>query len=152
MLKFNTNYNENYTGGGKLALLDGITGSDNFKDGKWQGYEGSNLDVVIDLGEVKILNDISINFLRDISSFIFLPSSVEFSLSINDVDFENKVVIENDVPQNDKEPLIKTFTYNPARVKARYIHIKANSIGTCPEWHKGAGSKAWIFADEITIK
>jgi hypothetical protein len=22
----------------------------------------------------------------------------------------------------------------------------------CPEWHLGAGGKAWIFADEVTVK
>ena len=28
----------------------------------------------------------------------------------------------------------------------------AENRGRCPDWHPGAGEKAWIFADEITIE
>ncbi|MGQ1788237.1 hypothetical protein [Saccharicrinis sp. GN24d3] len=36
--------------------------------------------------------------------------------------------------------------------KARYIKIKAKSVGQCPDWHPGKGGKAWLFAEEIVIK
>ena len=37
--------------------------------------------------------------------------------------------------------------------RARYIKIKAKTLGPLPEWHLGAehGGKAWIFVDEIEI-
>jgi len=25
-------------------------------------------------------------------------------------------------------------------------------VGVCPEWHKGAGGKAWLFVDEIFVE
>jgi len=30
--------------------------------------------------------------------------------------------------------------------------VKVTGTGTCPDWHKGAGGKAWIFADEIIVR
>jgi len=38
------------------------------------------------------------------------------------------------------------------QAKARYIKIKAANIGKCPDWHKGAGGKAWLFVDEAVIE
>ena len=35
--------------------------------------------------------------------------------------------------------------------KARYLRLVATNVGRCPDWHPGAGEKAWIFADEIEI-
>jgi alpha-L-fucosidase len=149
---FNSTFNDKYTGGGKLALVDGVKGSSNFRDGKWQGYNGSDVDFVIDLGEVKTINDISINFLRDINSFIFLPESVEFSFSQDNIKFGSKHLLKNDVIQQNDNAIVKTFSYEPENISSRYIHINAKNIKTCPEWHKGAGEKAWLFCDEISIE
>ena len=37
-------------------------------------------------------------------------------------------------------------------VQARYVRVVAKNIGTIPDWHPGAGGKAWIFADEIIVE
>ena len=37
-------------------------------------------------------------------------------------------------------------------IKARYVKVIAKKFGILPEWHQGAGGKAFIFIDEITIK
>ena len=149
---FNSEFDEKYTGGGKLALVDGVKGSSNFHDGKWQGYNGSDVDFVIDLGKVKPIKNISINFLRDINSFIFLPESVEFSFSQDNIKFDSEHLLMNYVDQNNDNTFVKTFSYGQENISCRYIHVKANSIKTCPEWHKGAGEKAWLFCDEISIE
>jgi hypothetical protein len=36
-------------------------------------------------------------------------------------------------------------------METHYIRIHAKNIAVCPEWHKGAGGKAWLFVDEIMI-
>jgi len=151
-INYNSLYDEKYTGGGKYGLIDGFKGSDNFNDGSWQGFNGSNLDATVDLKEIKTINKISARFLRDINSFIFLPESVEFSISENGKDFSEPVIIKNDVEQNNKKELIKEFEFLPKNVSGRFIKVKANNIGVCPAWHKGAGEKAWIFADEISVE
>lgn len=36
-------------------------------------------------------------------------------------------------------------------IRTRFIRVKSKNIGICPPWHRGAGGKAWIFADEIIV-
>ena len=151
-IEYKSRFEEKYSGGGLHALVDGVTGSKNYKDGRWQGFNGSNLDILIDLKGEKIVKNISARFLRDINSYIFLPESVEYSISRDGKKFSTPIVIANDIPQNDYAALIKKFEFSPKNFSGRYIHIKAKNISVCPQWHKGAGEKAWIFTDEILIK
>ena len=37
-------------------------------------------------------------------------------------------------------------------LQARYVRMVAKTIGLCPDWHVGAGEKAWIFCDEIVVE
>ena len=39
-----------------------------------------------------------------------------------------------------------------ATVKTRYVNVKASSEGDVPSWNWLAGSKAWLFVDEIIIR
>lgn len=146
------NYDEKYPGGGKLALVDGVYGSTNFNDGKWQGYNGSDLDAVIDLGKTKKIRKISSSYLSDVNSFIFLPETIEYSISDDGKNFIKLDELKNDIEEKNTEAFIHSFNLKVNRISARFIRVKAKNIGICPSWHKGAGEKAWLFCDEITIK
>jgi len=37
-------------------------------------------------------------------------------------------------------------------VEARFVRLRATSIGVCPPWHPGAGENAWLFVDEIEVQ
>ena len=117
----------------------------------WQGYEGVDLDAVIDLGSIQLISDIEVGFMQDIGAWIFLPSKVEFSVSDDGAYFQQIGIIINEVQQKDPTVQIKNFNLNFS-TKARYLKVVGRNIGVCPEWHWGAGQKAWIFADEIVIK
>ena len=151
-IKLKTIYSPKYTGGGNYALVDGVFGSTNFNDGRWQGYHGSDINIIIDLGEVKRIKNITARFLHNINAYIFLPKDVEFSVSNDGDNFVMMNKLINDTPQNDNNLFIKTFEYKPENISGRFIHFKAANIGTCPPWHPGAGDKAWLFADEITVE
>ena len=47
---------------------------------------------------------------------------------------------------------VKNIEIEFPKTTARYVKIKAQNINVCPEWHKGAGGKAWLFIDEIVIE
>jgi hypothetical protein len=145
-------FSPQYTGGGDMALIDGQKGSINFRTGSWQGYEGVDFEVVIDLGSSREVSKVSANFLQDQRSWIFLPQRIEISLSESPVAFTVASIIENDVPDNSEQPLIKEFRSDAINNHARYIRVTAKNRGTCPPWHPGAGEKAWIFIDEVTIE
>ncbi len=151
-ITLNNNYDQKYSGGGKYALVDGVHGSTNFADGKWQGYNGSDFDAVIDLGEIKNINKISSTFLSDVNSFIFLPTSVEYLVSDDANDYKKLCDLKNVISEKDKKAFIHSFDFSTKNISARFIQIKAKNIGVCPKWHKGAGEKAWLFIDEITVE
>ncbi|MDP3581753.1 MAG: glycoside hydrolase family 92 protein, partial [Ignavibacteria bacterium] len=106
----------------------------------------------IDLREINIIFQVTSSFLRDINSYIFLPSSVEYSFSEDGKNFSIPLEIKNGTAQNVKEKISKPFLCEPGKVNARFIRVRARNIGVCPEWHKGAGDKAWLFVDEIEVK
>ena len=125
-------------------------GSDDYLDGRWQGFIYNDLDVIIDLEKSQKIENISINFLQNHQSWIFLPKEVIFSISD---DGENFIAFS-------KEKLKLSKTYEGKKivtiskkvnVKGRYVRVIAKNIKECPNWHRGKGKPAWLFADEISI-
>ncbi|MGD8781232.1 MAG: GH92 family glycosyl hydrolase [Ignavibacteria bacterium] len=151
-IKLNTSYHHSYTGGGSLGLIDGIRGSTNFRTDAWQGYEGENLDAVVDLGSVQKISLIEISFLQATRSWIFFPEKIEYYISKDGNDFTKVYDIENQVDENNITQGIKDFSKSLNGIETRYIKIKAKNIGICPSWHIADGGKAWLFIDEISIK
>jgi predicted alpha-1,2-mannosidase len=149
-IKLATSYANHYTAGGDLALIDLIRGGNDFRAGNWQGYEGVNLDAVVDLGEMQPVKKISIGFLQDENSWIFMPLEVLFMVSENGTDFRETGKVKNTVDPLAPGTIIRDFSVM-ANTRARYIRVVGINRGTCPPEHKAAGGKCWIFADEIEI-
>jgi hexosaminidase len=145
-------YKEQYSGGGPLALSDGLRGSRSPGDGRWQGFDGADLIAVIDLGQVRKIGRIASGFLQNAASWIFLPSAVEFAVSEDGKEYTIIATQANDVAPLNPEPQIKEFSAQAAGHKVRFVRVHARAIGVCPAGHPGAGDSAWLFADEITIE
>ena len=47
---------------------------------------------------------------------------------------------------------LENFKCEFPETEAGFVKIKTKSLLYCPDWHKGAGGKSWIFADEIIVK
>lgn len=148
-------YAPQYAAGGQHALVDGLRGTDNFRTGLWQGYEGCDIELVIDLGKPVSAITIEMNFLSDSRSWIFLPTEVTCALSNSATDSGNnwnKALSQNSsTPRKPSTPFIEKYSCQLSATSGRYLHVKGKSILTCPKDHPGAGKPAWLFADEITI-
>jgi hypothetical protein len=151
-IKLSSPYSAQYTGGGDGALLDGIRGRQDFRLGGWQGYEGTDLDAVVDLDSARIVSAVSLGCLQDNNSWIFLPASVEFSFSDDGVNWHDAVRVDPGVSPKETSVVLKDVTATVPALRARYVRVRAANIGVCPPWHRGAGGKAWLFADEITVR
>ncbi len=148
----NSTYHVKYNGGGDGALLDGIKGTTDYTDGTWQGYEGSDFEVVIDLGDYTKINQIEVGFLDNQMAWIFWPTGIEIATSKDGNYFDVIDRIDTKVELRPQASVRDFLTrINPTR-SIRYIRVKADNIGICPDWHHGSGGKAWIFIDEIVIK
>lgn len=142
-------YAPQYSAGGVGALVDGVRGTDNFMDGLWQGYKGTDIDAVVDMKKEKKVSQIGAGFLQSSSVYIFMPTSVEFFVSNDGVHFDSVGTVDNTVSEKNPETVRKDFVVNFKPMDVRYLKIIARTIGVCPPWHPGAGSKAWLFIDEI---
>ena len=145
-------YNERYRASGENTLIDGVRGTNNFRDGLWQGYQGVDFEGTIDLGKEKEISKVIPRFLLDSNSWIFLPTKVEITFSKDNINYSDEKIIINDVPQKNSEIVLKDFPAYFNNQTTRYIKVKAESIKKCPEWHPGAGGKAWLFIDEIVVE
>jgi hypothetical protein len=141
-----------YPGIDDRALIDGITGSTNYRDAAWQGYEGTDLEAVVDLGKVLPVTTVSAGFLNSPGPWIFPPIEVEYSVSLDGKQYSQaareQYVIDSTA---NRSVVFRTHAQFPER-EARYIRVHAKNIGICPPWHRGAGGKAWIFVDEIAVR
>ncbi|MCY7409438.1 MAG: GH92 family glycosyl hydrolase [Chitinophagales bacterium] len=150
-------YDTQYNGGGDLGLIDGVSGSTNFKDGTWQGWWGNDMDVIINLGELKKIKNVSAEFLSDQKSWIFFPSSMNVSYAADGINFSSSkkqgVITDSkffDQIDSSFNLILKTKFLKP--IEARYIRIRAENLKVIPAWHFSAGEKPWIFCDEIMIE
>ena len=146
-------YDPQYHAGGKEGLLDGIQGSENWRKGDWQGYQGQDFEAVVDMQEVKAINNLSATFLQDSRSWILMPIQVDYYVSNDNVNFALAGSVSNDIDPKETENKIKDFSLQTSKeIKARYVKVIAKKFGILPEWHQGFGGEAYIFIDEIIIK
>ena len=135
------------------TLTDGALGGSSFY-ANWLGFEGNNLEAVIDLEAALEFQEVSTAFLQVVNHIVFFPEKVSFYYSENGQDFKLLGHIPNAKPlsKNSKVNDIQTFALEFNPVKGRYIKVKAENMGKAPIWHHGAGLPAWIFVDEVTIR
>ena len=150
-ITLNSSYGSQYSAGGDNALIDFERGSDNFRTGTWQGYQGVDLDAIVDLGELQVIHKVSTGFIQDVGSWIFFPIEVTYYLSTDGKDFQKAGTISCNVPYTKEGSIVKDFTLSIPDGKARFVKVVAKNRGICPVGHAGEGGKAWIFADEISI-
>lgn len=151
-ITLNTRYTGQYSAGGDLALIDFSRGGDDFRTGKWQGYEGVGLDAIVDLGSGQPVKKVALGCYQQQSAWIFMPVEVSFYSSTDGSNFKIEGTVMNDVPEKEEGTLTKDFSLDLKGEKIRYIKVVAKNRGICPDWHPGAGKKAWIFVDEISIE
>ena len=143
-----------YTGGGDFALADGRIGSLGFHDGVWQAVQGEDVIAIVDLEKVIEIDSIFSNFYRYQDAWIFTPTYVEFSASIDGDHYE--VIAQKEFKsatlKNDAQDIVTVNSGKLMGIRARYIKMRAVNSGLCPDWHAAATEPTWLFCDEIIIR
>ena len=150
-LNLYTEYANQYAAGGHKALIDKVRGGDDYRNGNWQGYEGANIEAVLNFGQKKNISEIRVGFLQDENSWIFMPIKLEVYVGKPGNWKLYGELINDRISPKDKGSIIKDFVVR-GKAKSKYLKVVAVNRGICPEYHKGAGGKSWIFSDEIVVK
>ena len=151
-IRLNTAYEQQYDGGGLNGLIDDIRGEVDWRKGNWQGYQKTDMDVVIDLKKQASVSSVNIGLLQDTRAWIVLPKQIIIEVSDDNKIFKQVYVGENYLPVEDLKAQLKNVEANFLPVTARYVRVKATQFGKLPAWHEGAGGDTHIFVDEIDIK
>ena len=134
------------------ALTDGLYGGWSFY-ANWLGFEGSNMEAVVDLGQLQTFDKAGMHFLQVSNHLVFFPDSVGWYLSTDGINFEhagtttNGRALKPDSRVND----IQLYQLENAGMRARYVKLIAHNMKTPPMWHHGTGLNAWVFGDEWLI-
>jgi hexosaminidase len=142
-------YSFKYPGTGNNSLTDGLKGGKSFKVG-WQGYEGTDMEVVIDLLKPEPINTISTTFIQDVSAWVMYPTEVQYYTSTDGNNW-NLVETFKTEPAPSKSKADRDFSAKLNGVTVRYIKVTAVNTGKLPSWHENQGQPCWMFADEVVV-
>jgi len=150
-LSFTHEASSKYPGKNQLTIVDGRKGSSDFANGDWLGWEGEDMILTIDYNEVKPIKRVAVGFLNETGSWIFPPKEVVFEVSGDGRNFTTIWAGTNNQAWDTYNAQRMDFAAD-VKVSARFVRVKAVSMGICPKGHAGEGGKAWLFCDEVTIE
>ena len=140
-----------YDFNGGPELTDGLSGNDNYKTGRWLGFQGKDLDAVIDLKEPTEFSKVSFN--TNVVKGDWIMGTAGVTVKVSDDGQNFKEVAYKVIPslgKDDKDGLYpQEISFDP--VKARYVEVIIKS-DKLPTWHGGAGNPAFLFVDEINLQ
>ena len=139
-----------YSFNGAPALADGIKGNSNYKTGRWLGFQGKDIDAVIDL---KGATEISkIKFSTNVVKGDWIVDAGEIIVRVSEDGKTFREIAKevlHEMKATDKDG-IYPHEISFASVKANYVQVTIKKV-SLPSWHGGAGSPAFIFVDEIEV-
>ncbi len=152
IVKYYTPFNQKYSGEGNIGLTNGKLGSYNFFE-EWQGFEGKDIELIIDLDSVKEISSVEVRFMDAINDWIFAPKSVTLWISVDGDRFEKgKTIFLTGNELRDYNIVeVKKVLFQFSKKGVRAIKITTESQTICPDWHYGSGKSCWTFMDEIII-
>lgn len=144
------NYRPEYSGGGDNALIDGLLGSNDYKDGRWQGFYGVDADLELGFKQVEEIHEIEIGFLANPYDWILLPQSMEFYVSDDGQNYRlfSTHNISAEVARSNNTVIRERI---PLNLRTRYLRVVVKNPGLIPEGLPGVGYDSWIFMDELLI-
>jgi hexosaminidase len=136
---YNKPIQEWYQAAGEVTFTDGVIGGWTYSDNRWQGFL-SDIDVTIDLGEVRQVNYIGGTFMQLIGPGVFMPRKVDILVSEDGEEFELITTVWNDVHVTAEELLFKDFS-TICDKQVRYVRYHAYR----------STMRGFLFLDEVVV-
>lgn len=135
-----TQPNNKFNVRGDLALVDGIKGKRPWKGDEWLGFTNDTIVFIADLTGNKKIKRFKLGFLEAKGSWIYLPESIQLSISSN----------KQDWTELKKEKVSEEFIQKVNK-KGRYIRVTVIAKDKIPIGSDGEGNDPWTFMDEVEI-
>ncbi|MFN0275466.1 MAG: beta-N-acetylhexosaminidase [Chitinophagales bacterium] len=140
-----------YAADGAFTLVNGIvaTTKPNWAANEWLGFEGTDCEAIIDLGKTDTISKITVGYLEDKLSWIWLPASISLETSIDRKTYSQQIAYAIDPADLISK---RNYSINLESTAARFIKLTIKNFGVIPAGYPGAGNMAWLFVDEISIE
>ena len=128
------------------TLNNGIYETEGYADGEWLGFNGENLEALIEFKESTPIQSVSMNFYNKVNDWVHHPLHIEILGSNNNIDF---------TPLNTwkSNAIGKAILNVNLKTTGNYKYLKVIAYNKIiPEGFNGEGKPAWIFVDEIVVK
>ncbi len=140
----------NYSFTGASMLVDGLFGYENYRTGKWLGFQKNDLIAVIDLLRPTSISKAQIRTNVVTGDWIFDASEIRIESSNDGTNFTPVKSEKYNDSHSDNYSEIVTHTMQFDPVTARYFRVTVQP-SVMPDWHPGKGNRAYIFVDEIVL-
>jgi predicted alpha-1,2-mannosidase len=152
IVKVRSIVNPQYGAEGPQSLVDGVCGDTDWRKGDWLGYQGQDLEMVIENKDIRPLTKIGAGFLQDTRSWIVFPRSITVYTSNDGINFTEEGIAKTAVGIKDLTVQTQEISVELKEPKvAKFIKLVAKYYGKLPEWHEGSGGESFIFIDEIEL-
>lgn len=152
-IAYSSQPNQNYRQAGQQVLADGLLGGESHADGLWTGWNGEDLSATIDLQAATPVHAISARFLQQSGSWILLPKSVRYSVSLDGKRWTRVYARSLDVDAGNEQRIVQDVAFSAKKpLSARYVRMEVDQYGTLPVGHNGTGNPAYFFVDEIVVE
>ncbi|MBK9532517.1 MAG: beta-N-acetylhexosaminidase [Chitinophagaceae bacterium] len=149
-----TEADKKYPGDGAFTLVNGVQNEKGMsKTSEFLGFNGTDMEVTIDLGKETEVSKITLHSLNHPGSWIYLPSQVNISF----IPFIDTTIITKHQPIESVTHIVKDENNDqtiqlPSPKTCRYVRVYAKNYGIIPDGKPGAGNRAWLFVDEIEVQ
>ena len=141
-----------FAGNGAATLVDGKFGTHVFADGNWLGFQGTDLDAVIDFGADRTISSVAVRNYVETGSWIYDTPRIVIEGSSDGKTFVP--FAEQEFPADTQHVSeLRNHRVEFAPQSVRYLRVKVESVHQIPQWHDLAtGSPAFVFVDEIIVE
>jgi hypothetical protein len=138
-----------------IALMDGVKGNPSDLDNDWLGFEGVDMDAIIELAVPTNISTVKIGLCHRPNQWVVWPKGVWVSFSKDGNAFTEWQMA--DLPVFDQPDPMKSLGRVEARARVneqqvKFIRVKVENQRLLPSWHPYAGRKAWVMVDEVEIE
>jgi hexosaminidase len=141
---------QNFPGeGGAFGLLNAVMSDKGYTSTEWLGWQGKDMEAIIDFGKPTKISTISTHILTARGSQPCKPQWMEASFSTTGAAYKTLGQTADII--NDSLNMGR-FVLNVTPTTTRFIKIKVKNFGTIPDGMPGAGNEAWLYVDEIQVE
>ena len=139
-------FSEYYKGSGDYTLVNGVRGSTDHHDGEWQGWVGTNMEVVINLQQPTEIRSITVGSMQNADALIISPKKMEYFVSTDGVKFDKVADVINEVDSTAGELQLKKYTASFGPLTTSFVKVLARKGQVVDR------QPTWIFIDEIEVE